>query len=530
MATHRHTTTTGTDTLALAHAQALADAMALRVSPAHCVQALLLVLTATAVHTAPLSARRLHQFASSDLAGSGANSISGAAYGATGSDAGSYFTSAAPYVVQADLLFAGYDSASLMGLQTYALGRALAATLGLSGENGLTLSNAVNAKPDELFVSAAVEQANSLLPENSQLHMPGTAPRPPAPEPPPPSPPSPPPPSPPPPPPPPPPSPPSARRRLMQSSSSSSTSTDAPPEVIGVQLTLTATLSSYAAAESFATALTTLFDATDAGAAGALLLALHAAGLGINAPGLLCSPGAVLDPATLWVWPIFSPSPASAAGNSSNVSAVTNVTGTVSVTGLSPAVLGVMGGGVRGTLNVSAPLVLAFCNVAAAALYLPNASAFAVTDVTTLFSATNRSKAAGSMISFKLAANTSALYDVQTKLTRLFSPGNGTFSALFFTNARAALLAANVTRAPNVTQFTLLAGGKALNLTEPPSAAAARAAAASARLDGFTSTSSTVVDVVVCCLAGFLLGVAASYTVLNAKHRERELRKLNSMD
>ena len=606
-----------------------------------------LFLPGTAIF-AGTGGRNLLQFAS-DLSGGAASvtaSPSTSRASATSTDSvgaqAAAAVSVAPtgYTLKATLVFAGFDAASLGMLQQYALTRALAQVLGLTAESQLQVFAPTTVTPDMLFVTAAVAQANALLPYAETIFLPGTAPPPPAPTAPPapappppapnapappppapstppaPSPPAPPPPAPPPSPPKPPPSPPSppspplpppppppppppaptgnpSGRHLLQFFSESNAA--AVPSLSGVQVGISLVTSSYAAATGVAMQLTTLFDSSDQGAAGFMVIALRAAGLHNNAPYFVSAPGALIDNTQIAIYagttappPPTPPAPASPPpptppGRNPPPSpplqpgALQNITGSVTLLGITPKVFGVIGSGNAAKVNASAPLVRIFQTVLAAQLRLPSFNATEVTDINPMYGTPSPPPAAaapsgrrhlltanttgarpppagrsnstrppppsppasqtpviGATVLFKASVNaTLNTSTVFGQIGGLFNPTNGTFTTAFFAAGNSTLRSFNVTQKPNASSYTLLVAGQSLNISAPPSAAAAASARAvakaTAQLDGLTSPASTAVVISVCVLTGVLLATAIGYTIREQQKRDAELRKMNSL-
>ena len=119
----------------------------------------------------------LHQFVNApDASTPAASRGASAARFATSTDsaAGGSSTAAAAasptgYTLTTTLTFAGYDANSLGTLQQFALARALAAVLGLTSESQLQVFAPAAAAADDLFVAAAVGQANALLPSDQTI-------------------------------------------------------------------------------------------------------------------------------------------------------------------------------------------------------------------------------------------------------------------------------------------------------------------------------------------------------------------------
>ena len=351
------------------------------------------------------------------------------------------------------------------------------------------------------------------------------------------------------------------------------------PALPGVSLSLSLVTSTYASALSVVTALGALFDSTDSGAAGFLVLAMKAQGLHNNPPFYVSSPGATLDTTTVVIYqgttappppapptppPPFPPTPPGAASPPPArvaASQYQNITGAVTLAGIPPSAFGVIGTGVNAKVNASAPLVILFRTVLAAQLGVL-ANATRVTDINPLYGtpapspppaagrrhllttphaappppASNKTATPviGATVAYAASVNASlSPADVQAKVASLFNSVNGTFPAAFFTASRTTLAARNVTRAPNATSYSLLVAGLSFNVSAPPSASAAAAAKAVARatvqLDGLTSAASTAVVASVCGLTGFLLCFAVGWTILEQRRRDAELRKMNSV-
>jgi hypothetical protein len=336
---------------------------------------------------------------------------------------------------------------------------------------------------------------------------------------------------------------------------------------MGVSLSLSLVTATYTSAVSIATALAALFDSSDAGAAGILVLAMKAQGLHNNPPFYVSSPGATVDPTTVVIYsgttappPPAPPAPAppNPPGVASPPALVAspwqNISGSVTLTGLTPSTFSVIGTGVNAKVNASAPLVILFRTVLAAQLGVA-ANATEITDVNPLYGTATPPPAAGrrhllaapppasnrtltpvigATVAYEAAVNASLpSAAVQAKVASLFNSVNGTFPAAFFTAARTTLAARNVTRAPNATSYSLLVAGLSFNVSAPPSASAAAAAKAVARaivqLDGLTSTASTAVVAAVCGLTGALLFFAVGWTMREQRRRDAELRKMNSV-
>ena len=323
-----------------------------------------------------------------------------------------------------------------------------------------------------------------------------------------------------------------------------------------VTVSLQAMMPSFSAATQLLATLLSLWDSSETGAAGALVLALQVAKLAVAAPYGFVAPGALLDADAVYIWQAEAPSPAKAAANSTAApSPMRNLTATVSFGALTPTHFGIIGGGVRGKVNDTAPLVVAFRSALAAALALPapfNSSYITVTGITAIFntsatSATGRrllaaptkasTPVAGSAVAFQLRVNTSIVNAtvVQAAVLKTLAT-NGTFASKFQADYAAAFTAANVSagkKAYIIAVSVATAANVSLNATAPPGAAAAAAAAKAARgaraLEGLLSDSSKAVVIAVCVVTGVLLGVAITWTTVQARKRHQALLKLNSV-
>ena len=141
-----------------------------------------------------------------------------------------------------------------------------------------------------------------------------------------------------------------------------------------VTVSLQALMPSFAAAQTLLTTLLAMWDSSETGAAGALVIVLQEAKLAMAAPYGFVAPGALLDAEAVFMWHAEAPSPAKKAATNATaapVSPMRNITATVTFSGLTPTQWGVIGGGVRGKVNESAPLVIAFRTELAAKLALP---------------------------------------------------------------------------------------------------------------------------------------------------------------
>ena len=493
------------------------------------------------------------------------------------------------------MVLAGYDSVSLTPVHQFILVRALTGALGLTAVNELMVTAVEDVEiPDPWFIDDAVWQANWFLPYKQTIYVPGTEPTdwhpsssseggspegespegesspegdsPPASEetegsPPtdtssPPTDTS---------------NPPPTRRmrhrqrhrrRLHEASDSSSSSswggssTEAPPVLPAVKVSLQAVLPSFDAANTLLVTLLSLWDSSESGAAGALTLLLHEAKLAMAAPYGFVAPGALLDTDAVYIWHEEAPAPPRAAAANATTAAtpLRNVSAVVTFGSVTPAQLGVVGGSVRGTLNASAPLVVAFRASIASSLALPppfSAEDVTVTAITAVFNSSSSPSSAGrrlqaetkgetanvtaAAVAFTVRVNTSSVNvsTVQSTLQKTLAP-NGTFAASYYSSNAAAFRAAGVNRTISITALTLpKAANVSLNTTAPPNAAAvaaAKKAAAGARaLEGLLSESSKAVVIAVCCVTGVLLAVAITYTTLQARKRHQALLKLNSV-
>ena len=322
----------------------------------------------------------------------------------------------------------------------------------------------------------------------------------------------------------------------------------APPTLPAVTVSLQALLPSYAAANTLLTALLALWDSSESGAAGALVLVLHEANLDRGAPYGFVAPGALLGAESVYIWHVAASAPARAATNSTAApSPMRNVTGTVTFSSVTPATFGVTGG-VRGTVNASALLVLKFRDALAAELALPapfNVSKdLVITDIKPVINSTASaagrrlqaaSKVSGAAVSFSVRVNTTVVNttDVQAKLLRVLAT-NGTFASSYYTANHVAFNASNITAAFVITDVSLSsAANVSLNTTAPPDASAAAKAAKAAKagraLEGLLSDSSKAVVIAVCAVTGLLLAVAVTWTTVQARKRHQALLKLNSV-
>ena len=327
-----------------------------------------------------------------------------------------------------------------------------------------------------------------------------------------------------------------------------------------VTVSLQALMPSFAAAQTLLTTLLSMWDSSETGAAGALVLVLQDAKLAMAAPYGFVAPGALLDREAVFMWHAEAAAPAKAASNATAapVSPMRNITGTVTFAGLTPTQWGVIGGGVRGKVNESAPLVIAFRTELAAKLALPApfvAGNITITGITAVFNTTTTSASgrrllaapakppagpatplAGTAVAFQLRVNTSTVNATAVNAAVLKTLAtNGTFAAGFKTGYTAAFTAANATRSvvTIIAVSVSTAANVTLNTTAPPGAAAAAAALKAARagkaLEGLLSDSSKAVVIAVCVITGVLLGVAVTWTTVQARKRHQALLKLNSV-
>jgi hypothetical protein len=341
---------------------------------------------------------------------------------------------------------------------------------------------------------------------------------------------------------------------------SSSTDAVAPPVLPAVTVSLQALMPSFAAAQTLLTTLLAMWDSSETGAAGALVIVLQEAKLAMAAPYGFIAPGALLDAEAVFMWHAEAPSPAKKAATNATaapVSPMRNITATVTFSGLTPTQWGVIGGGVRGKVNESAPLVIAFRTELAAKLALPApfvAGNITITGITAVFNTTTSASGrrllaapakppagpatplAGTAVAFQLRVNTSTVNATAVNAAVLKTLAtNGTFAAGFKTGYTAAFTAANATRSvvTIIAVSVSTAANVSLNTTAPPGAAAAAAALKAARagkaLEGLLSDSSKAVVIAVCVITGVFLGVAVTWTTVQARKRHQALLKLNSV-
>jgi hypothetical protein len=248
----------------------------------------------------------------SEPTGGGAAADSSGLFSSSSSSSSDAGSGAVEFFVSADITLAGRAWWDLSVVHQYALRRALSTVLGLGAGNALSITGVDWAPVDDGFVRDAVAQANLLLPAASAITVPApAAPAAPAEE------------------------PasepetpdsvtapvapgeqdatpeaepaPGANRRLASAPEAAPSEAEG---TAGALVSLQCTMPSFEAASALVNDLLVLFDASEEGAAGVLLMELQRAGL--STPQVLCAPGAylTLDDVSLWSADDEAPPPA----------------------------------------------------------------------------------------------------------------------------------------------------------------------------------------------------------------------------